>query len=145
MELALSNIGLMPESKKQIEMFAEMAINEINQGIYNPLDVEIKLKAVEKTIEKIREGIKDYVIEESKKHGKKFTIAGHNCEIRSTGRYDFSECNDSYLVTLKNQVKQREEWLKSLSDATADPETGEIIYPAVKKTSESLVVTFRNE
>jgi hypothetical protein len=81
------------------------------------------------------------------------TSTGTKLELAEVGtKYDFSQCNDSYLVRLESElvileekIKNRKDMLKTLSPEgiiVFDEETGEgdTVYPP-SKTSKSSVKT----
>lgn len=148
---ALSTITAMPSNKDEIQRFVSKAKTEILSGTYDPLEIEVYLKAMEETIKAIRSDteVRDYVLSEADKYGKAFEYKGAKINIREGGvRYDFSVCNDPVHQSLKEDVnkataslKEREKMLKALSSDMADPETGAVISPPVKKSTTTIAIT----
>ena len=143
---ALSTITVFPISKKEINNFVEIALSEVDQGIYNPLDIDIRLKAMEETIKLLRKGIKEEVLQEAEKYNKQ-DYRGVKINLSERGTYDYSKCNDSIYneAKVKEQqakatIKGREIYLKSLKEATPDMETGEVLMPPVVRYTDVLSV-----
>ena len=132
-------LGLMPTTKEQINDFASQAIISIKSGELDVLHSEIQLKIIEETINAIRLGIRDSVIREYEKyHEKEVRIFDSIISVSERKVWDYSK--DWKIQELKAKTKAREEMLKSLTDPVADPETGEMIYPANHKTSTVLTI-----
>lgn len=151
---AISVFKMMPVTKSQITDFVGKIKEQILSGYENPLDVSIMLASMEETIKQLRkdEDIKSVILEEAEKYNENtFEHSGATFTKRMTGvRYDFSGCGDSLLSDLENEkslidskIKARQDWIKGFKQPTADPETGEIINPPVKKGSESISITLK--
>jgi hypothetical protein len=148
----LVKINQMPSTLKDISV-AFMAIKqEILSGEKDPLMLEVKLKAMEELVKRLRSDseIKEAVINEGMKHPEKtFEMYGASFSKTTVGvKYDFTGCNDKEYFDLKEQdsklsakLKEKETFLKSLKKSMADPDTGEIINPPLKYGKESLSVT----
>lgn len=153
METAISQFSNLPQTKNERKNFVEMCVNEILSGSKNPLELELYLKNIEDTISEIRknEEVKRLIYEEASKYNQK-TFEFANAEITLTSRstFNFKDCNDSIyndldnvLKTTKEQIKEREAFLKSLKSEVVNPETGELIYPANKQTTEFLTIKIK--
>lgn len=128
---------------------------ELLSGDYNPLDVELQLKAMEETIKQLRsdEDIRQFVLSEAEKHGKFFEWRGAKMSIREVGvKYDYSTSGDSEWAILDAQIKKltekrnaREKFLQNIPEmGTVSPETGETIYRPAKSSTTSIAVTLKN-
>lgn len=128
---------------------------ELLSGDYNPLDVELQLKAMEETIKQLRsdEDIRQFVLSEAEKHGKSFEWRGAKMSIREVGvKYDYSTSGDSEWAILDAQIKEltekrkaREKFLQNIPEmGTVSPETGETIYRPAKSSTTSIAVTLKN-
>jgi hypothetical protein len=128
---------------------------ELLSGDYNPLDVELQLKAMEETIKQLRsdEDIRQFVLSEAEKHGKSFEWRGAKMSIREVGvKYDYSTSGDSEWAILDAQIKEltekrkaREKFLQNIPEmGTVSPETGETIYRPAKSSTTSITVTLNN-
>lgn len=153
---ALSVLNLCPSTKEQAQVFADQVINEVIDGNANPLSVHIQITVIEKTLEKIKEGIEIQALGEAEKHGPKaFDHMRCRVEIKEMGtKWDFTGCTDPVWnrlrdnsVRLKEAMKEREMLLKSIHRTThvVDEETGEIIElrPALKTSTTGLAITLK--
>jgi hypothetical protein len=139
MNNALSTITQFNLTKSQITAFSTKALEEINCGIYNPLEIHICLKAMEELVKKLKEGIADQVLNEASKFGKQFDYKGSMIQLSERRTYDFS--NDSTWSELDKNKKVREELLKHITTPMADADTGEMIYPAQFKITSIISIT----
>jgi len=138
MDNALSVITEFNLTKSQIEQYAQKAIDQIDTGLYNPLSIQLCLKAMEELIKKIKEGIADQVLMEAEKYGKSFEYMGAKVQLSERRTYDYS--NDDTWSQINRSLKQREELLKYLTTPLADTETGEIINPVPFKVTSVITV-----
>lgn len=155
MDTAISTLSQLPETKKQIEVFA----SQLEQGLVNGQIVASDLlrfqKAMEKVFEKIKPTLIENALEEISQYEKNSVIKGSEFSIVEAGvKYDFSDCNDlehaSLIVTLntaKEALKQRESFLKTLKEPMQmiDENGGEVytVYPPKKSSTTTLKVTFK--
>ena len=151
---AISEINRMPATKAQIEVFKNMVIEELYSGQYDILEIAIKLKALENTIKEILSDnrYKDITVNELEKHPKgKALYNNAELQVCETGvKYDYSNCNDTVLKDLSNEInrltelkKARENWLKSIDAGTPDQQTGEILNPPAKKSVTNIKITLK--
>lgn len=151
-----SVMALFDANKQALNQFAETVIQSVKDGNENPLKIHALIKKQEFALEQIKKGIKEEVKTEASKYGEKpFMFAGAECHLTSVKtEYDYSVCNDKELnnlnkqiETLKKQLKQREEMLKSLGNPIQllDGETGEVytVYPPMKKTETGAKVSLK--
>lgn len=148
----LSTLRLMPETKREIQVFAENLINSVAWGDVNPLEMDGRLKAIEEMIDIVRKSpeLNESLIREAMKYSSKTFISGNfKHQLKEVGvKYDFSECNDSELEDLNRQIfelsekkKSRENFLKSIVPGSeVFGGDGVQLNPAVK-TSTTKVVT----
>ena len=153
MTTTLSILRQLPETKAEIQLFADKTIDMIKEGCEDPIDLSIRLKALEETIKQIRAGIKDIALEEAEKNGKEFDYKSAKISIGAVGvKYDFSNCQDTEWELLDSEVKfatdrkkERESFLKNIKGqiTTVDTETGETntIYEPIKSGSENIKIT----
>jgi len=109
-------------SKPEMENFINDSIGTILSGDVDPLEVEIKLRFLEKAISSIRKDVrvKNYVWEEASKYnGQKF----RGCDIKLSERKTADYSLDNEWLTLKSKLKGREALLKA--SGGIDVETGE--------------------
>jgi hypothetical protein len=143
-------------SKTQIKAIADQTAQDIiNVGmdVIQIADTIAKMELFIKELKGTPEYL-DYLILEVSKYGKGMTTStGTKLELAEVGtKYDFSQCNDPYLVRLESElvileekIKNRKDMLKTLSAEgiiVFDEETGEgdTVYPP-SKTSKSSVKT----
>lgn len=151
---AQSVISLCPSTKEQIEIFANQLIDDVEQGVTNPLALHIRLTLIEKSFDKVKEAIKKQVVTEAEKHNQKsFDHMGCKIEVKEMGvKYDYSGCNDAEWNSLNEGkkayevgIKERQEFLKALKkkETIVNEETGEIIeiFPPIKISTTSIAVT----
>lgn len=153
---ALSTIADAPITYVEIGNLIHYMKQELLSGEYNPLDVELKLKAMEETIKQLRsdEEIRAFVLSEAEKYGKSFEWRGAKMSIREVGvKYDYASSGDSEWALLDAQIKEltekkkaREKFLQAIPDmGTVSPETGETIYRPAKTSTTSIAVTLTNK
>jgi len=139
----ISELKRLPETKAQVEAFAEGAIQEVISGERNPLEFETLLKAMETMVEIIRKDqrVKDAIEAEAMKYPEK-TFEFGNATFTKSGRttYEFEPCCDVEWekadVEAKKWInirKEREAFLKALKQPVADVNTGEVINPPISK------------
>ncbi len=137
---ALSVINLLPSTKDQVNTFANLIIAQVKSGDLNPLTLKAQLKFIEKTLDAIDKGIKDEWMNEASKYGKSFEHKGWRIEqIEAGTSYDFT--SDQTHNELKEKIKEREKFLKGLTKPMADPDSGEICQPPIKKSTTTLKFT----
>jgi len=123
----------------------------ILSGDENPLDIEIRLKAMEELVKQLRGDaeIKAAVIAEAEKYGKSFEYRGCKISVREAGvKYDYASTQDSEWAILEAQSKEiaekkkaREKFLQSIPpEGTVSPTTGEQIFAPAKTTQTALAV-----
>ncbi len=139
MDDALTTITQFNLSRTQVNNLARRVLSEIDDGTYNPLEVHLCLRAMEEVVKRIKEGIADQVLAEAEKYGKDFTFHGSQFQVTTRRTFDYSQ--DTIWTELDRSKKEREEMLKHLQAPVADPETGEMIYPARYKATQVLSVT----
>lgn len=158
METALSVINSLPSTYDQIAVFVRKVKDEALSGEYNPLEVLVQLRAVQKALEILNQDdeLDQAAQREFDKFGQK-TVDFNGVKITSqeTGvKYDFKQCNDvvwnDYKVNEESysiQRKARETFLKSLTAPTTivDEETGDTmkVNPPSKTSKTKLAVTLK--
>lgn len=152
---ALSTIADAPITYVEIGNLIHFMKQELMSGDYNPLDVELKLKAMEETIKQLRsdEEIRTFVLSEAEKYGKSFEWRGAKMSIREVGvKYDYAATGDSEWAILDAQIKElsekkkaREKFLQSIPEGgTVNPDTAEVVYRPAKTSTTSIAVTLRS-
>lgn len=120
----LSKVDRVKKTAEIVEMFLG--------GEQNPVELFLKLKGFQDMIKEAldNEDVKRCIQDESEKNGKTYTMLGVEVTNSTRKTYKYETCNDSVYNDLINRIKEREKFLKSIPETgTADPETGEVIYP----------------
>ncbi len=151
---AQSVITLCPSTKEQVDNFAAQLINDVTEGVTNPLALHIQIIAMQKALDMVKEKIKDNVLTEAEKYNQKtFTVNGCNITLKELGvKYDFTVCCDrewesahSSELMFASLRKEREKFLKTLkkTEILVHQETGEVmeIHPPLKTSTSGLTVT----
>jgi len=114
----------LPQKKEQVNQFVNDVIGEILEGNIDPLDMEIRLRIIEKAVTTIRKDIrvKNVVMEEAEKYNN-HTFNGALIKVGTRTNADYS--NDAQWSVFKAQLKARETLLKECKGV--DPDTGEIV------------------
>jgi len=146
MEIAIFN--KIPATHSQIEEVAMNTRERILSGDYNPLELEIQLKAMEETIKRIRNDhkIKEYVAEEADKYPEKtFKLGSVTITKGSRKVYDFSVDEEWRRIKLQEQAKADERKLREskLKGSFVDSDTGEIVEAIQpEKSTDYLIIKF---
>lgn len=143
---ALANLNTFPFTKVEQASFVSNVVAEILSGNINPLDADLKLKAMEEAITNIRKDkiVKEYVIEEAEKHGKTFERSGVTITVTQKTTKDFAGIDPvlyelyASLEQIKAQIKAREATVA----AGVDPATGESFNPPKTSTTQYLTYKF---
>jgi len=146
----VSVIRLMPESKDQVELFIKGATEQILNGQVDPLEAAVYLKTMEDVLKGIRDNkeIKEMIRFEVIEKGGEINLG--NAKIKNIDRPNWDYSKDTHWNDLKNKIellnehrKNREKMLQILEKEVADPETGEMIFPAKKTTIQYPRVTLK--
>ena len=133
-----------PFTKTEQANFVSLAVEEIFHSD-DPLGADMRLKAMEDTINEIRKQIQRDAVDQAEQYGKMHTVNGSKIEVSSRTTKDYTECGDSLyldmivqLEALKQQIKAREMMIES----GVNPETGETYFPPKTSTTTFLKYTF---
>lgn len=153
---AYSVINYNPTTKEQAESFANKLTEEVLQGEVNPLELHVKLTAMQKAFETVKTNIAKEVLAEAQKHNAPtFKAYTSEISIQELGvKYDFTNCGDLVYADLKKkeeelkmEIKNREAFLKSCKAGTEliDSESGEVytIYPPAKSSTTGVKVILK--
>jgi|TARA_R100001530_G_scaffold135631_1_gene113332 hypothetical protein len=131
----MKTLEKLPQKNTEVNQFVNDVIGEILEGNVNPLEMEIRLRIIEKAVTAIRKDIrvKNVVMEEADKyHNQDFKGALIKVGTRKTADYSA----DSQWCMLRAQLKARETLLKECNGS--DPDTGEVVVQY--KESETLTI-----
>ena len=109
---------------------------EVIEGNINPLEAYVLLKKHQADIEEALKAIKDLAIDEANKYGQKsFAAFGAQVELRNAAS------TWVYSGSAYESAKAKMKYIETLAKAGGgiDPDTGEIIDPAVKKEGASTI------
>ncbi len=153
----MSNVILsMPEGKAAVQARVQSLKDVILSGNTDPIQVEVWLKGIEKVVEAVRGDmeVKEVVTDAISAYNEKtFEVYGARITKKmSAARYDFRFCEDvvwemldAELESLKEKIKNREDFLKTVKEPKDEinPLTGEIfvVKPPVKKQYETYSIT----
>lgn len=155
METAISVINYNPTTKSDIAHFTHKLVGEVKSGLVNPLELRIKITAIQKCLDDVKAGISEYVMEEVKQEEQTFEKFGAKVEKAELGtKYIYDNCNDPVhkmlmkeKSELDQQIKDREMFLKCIKGSTdyINEDTGEItkIYPPQKQSTSGIKVTLK--
>lgn len=143
----------LPDTRAGIKSYVIRAKEGILEGNLEPFYVAKMLKSFEEIVKQLRDDadIKLYIENESDKYHEK-TIDAFGAKFTKQERvyYDYAYCNDSYLFELyaklndiKEQIKEREEFLKHVPEGFVSTETGEIVQKPIKKIKTIISVTLK--
>jgi hypothetical protein len=154
MDKALSIINEMPSTLSQVKSFVHMVKNEVLSGEINKLQFLAQLKAIEVCIDSLRtdKDIDRAIVDEFDREG--INILDTQFASFKKGefgtRYNYDNCNDQKLKELNQkykmigeELKARENWLKSLKEESYLDDTGEVIYPPSKTSTTKISVTLK--
>ena len=145
-----------PESKSQVQIFAQQIIDQVESGSLDALEVDIRSKALIDALSQIIKSIANLTLAEADKHGKSFEYKNAKIQVKELGsKWHYDKSNDSKYFSIKSNIekldierKDRETFLKSLKQKTSilDEETGELIevFPPYKTSTTGVVVTLKD-
>ena len=157
MEKAISVLTQFHTSKEGIGRFVNQVVSEVRDGVYNPLQLKIVLKAIQKSCEEIEKQTNDLSIFEAEKYGKKsFDMMDVRVEVSELGtKYDFSNCNHPELIRIEGEIKKLsaekkriELFMKTITESMVicNVDTGGEhveINPPIKSSTTGLKITFK--
>lgn len=148
--LPVVSVNTIEPSKFNIEMLKQSIVTHFVETGENPLELLVKSEAVVKLLEGIRADLKEQALNELSKHPQgKAEVLGATISKAETGvkyAYDSDytwQTINAELESLKHRLKERETLLKSLTSPVVDPETGEMIHPAVKYSTTSFKIELK--
>lgn len=145
---------LFQTSKTEREQFVAGIVDSIENGQVDPLKIHLQIKAMEEIIEQLKSNTayRNALLNEAEKHGKKFEYMNAEIAIREVGtKYDYANSADEHLHELLEQksaldtaIKNRQKMLQTLPPSgLADPVNGNMLYPPVKTSTTSVIVTLK--
>lgn len=115
-----------PANKAGVAMFAESIVNTLLEGDVDPLDVRVRIDAIEQIIKTIKAdpAFRDVVMDAADMHGaKSFDHLGVKFTLANVSKYDYSD--DQVWCEINEEIKRltairkkRETILKALTETT---------------------------
>lgn len=144
----------LPISREGVELFASQMVSDILDGRIDLKSLLYQKKIIEMTLERIfdNEEVKDMCIDAISQYGKEGAgYAGAKIEVMSRKTWDYSNTGDSAIEELmgkqellKKKLATRQKFLQTIpSKGIADPETGEMIYPASNTSKDYIKITLK--
>jgi len=145
--ITIKELGELTPSKANINVVSKQLAETVKHGNADPIEFAIRLKFIKECLDASMALIQDDLI---KAIGNGTTLYGAKLKVAEKGtKYDYS--NNEQWIELENQIKPLrdkqkviEEQMKSASKngkSFVDEETGEIIRPAIKKSTTSIEIT----
>lgn len=147
-----SILSLLETTKEQRQSFVEDIVQRIEQGEADPIKVLVQLKCHAELVDNILSDVrfKSLALDEGSKYGKQFEKFNAKIAIKEVGvKYDYTDCDtelDNLMAQkalLDEKIKKRQKVLQVIDKPVADSETGDLLQPAVKTSTTSLVVTLK--
>jgi len=156
MKLATTtDLSLFETTKSERQDFAQSVVNNLKEGLSDPLKVHLQVKCMEDFIKQITShpDYKDLTLDEAAKYGKSFEHYNAKFEVKEMGvKYDYSNCGDPIynrlaeeLAELEKKVKDRQAFLKAVQPGTELLIEDEVIvlYPPIKTSTTSITVNLK--
>lgn len=147
-----SNIKIVPTSKQAISAMAADIIKKVDDGEDNPLDVFVKIKALEEALKIVKTQIEERAVNEAEKYGKGvFNHLGTSITIRETGvKYDFTNVSSWNAIQDKiDELKEQQKVIETMAKAATidhpyvDANTGEVVTGIGRTSKTSVVISFK--
>jgi hypothetical protein len=139
-----SVINLMPSQKEEVSLFANDIVNRIKNNDIDVITFYDKKHWIELCLKEIEKQTKEKWFEKISKEGAVYVSNGLKKTAMESGTtYDYSA--DAEWVALKEKIKERETFLKSLKEPleVVNTETGETttLVPPVKRSTSTYKFT----
>lgn len=150
-----TDLSLFETTKSERQDFAQSVVNNLKDGLSDPLKVHLQVKCMEDLIKQIttHPDYKDLTLDEAAKYGKSFEMHNAKFEVKEMGvKYDYSNCGDPIynrlaeeLAELEKKVKDRQAFLKAVQPGTELLIEDEVIvlYPPIKTSTTSITVNLK--
>lgn len=155
MNLSVTNLSLFETSKVERQSFTEAIVNNLMEGLADPLKVHLQVKCMEDIIKQITSNpvYRDLLVNEASRYGKNFEHHNAKFEIKETGvKYDYESCGDPILkdledelALLESKIKERQSFLKSIKGTIEILIGDELVtlYPPVKTSTTSVTINLK--
>lgn len=133
-------LNIVPTSEAETQALAKQLLEYVDNGDYNPLQMECVLNRMSKVIDYVREN-EDYrkalAFETGKYAENKFNFQRFSVTKSQNVRYEYK--GDYVWNELDAKIKGREAFLKTITEPTYDDQ-GIQIMPAIKKVKDTLII-----
>lgn len=143
------------DTKESINGYVKVVRDLMVDGNHDPLLIAKHIKGLEMLVKEIKNDkfIKSCITDEYDLYKEK-EVELYDCtfQVRESGvKYDFRDCNCAEYNCIQKDIdkltkrkKVIEDMLKKLpAEGLADPNTGEIMYPPSKTSSDALFISFK--
>ena len=137
-------LPLISEAEKQ--SFIELFIEKMESGEHDVFELYIQIKQLESMFSELvkHDRVKQILDSEFENQEKKFNRCGFVVEKASKSTYIYE--NDATICELKEKIKDREKLLKAIPlSGMVEPETGEMLYPPLRKVTDYIKLTKKNK
>jgi imidazole glycerol phosphate synthase subunit HisF len=162
-----SILSLFETSKEQRNSFCSDIIENLVEGVTDPLKVHLQIKAMEEIIKTLTDSsektnknftmamtYKNLLLTAAEKHGKKFQLHNAEFSIKEVGTvYDWSQCADTELSNLliqqeqvKEKIRAKQDFLKTVPLAGLEILIGDElvkVFPPSKSSTTSVAVSLK--
>lgn len=109
-KLTALKVGEIAPTKQGLEVMADGIAEQVNEGNINPLDVAIRMNAMEQLCKIVKEKIQGSVMDELFKHPKqKADVYGASISEMTSVKYDYSHIHDwSVLEGIIQNAKEKQ-------------------------------------
>lgn len=132
-------------TKEKIAQIAHQISEPTLNGEEDPVEMYIKIRALQEILKQAEKNIKEVALVEAEKYEKNASKFNISFEYMN-GRRNWDYSSDTRYNELRRDLKDRENFLKTLKEPVADPETGELIQPIIPKCSKDTIkIQFNNQ
>lgn len=130
----LNLVKVFPSSKEAVTAVTKNIVEQVKEGLVDPLEVKVMLTAMERIIDGVKDEIKDEVLNECDRYGSKtFEAKGARVSVSSKTTYTYDHCED--WLRLKVEKGVIDEKMKAIQkqlqvadkNGYLDQSTGELI------------------
>lgn len=148
-ETAMGVVRLMASTQHEIDVFSDQLIQSVKNGEVSALEILVQFTAMEKVMDRVKKETKQEALKEADLHPERvFTFMGNQVEKAEVGvRYDYDGTGDKEYLALKEAVKAKGVFLRSLTAPISilDKDSGDVvdIHPPKKNGSNGLKISLR--
>jgi len=138
---ALAELKRLPQNMAEVNTMSEVLLREMeNMSDYQLAEVMTYFKLFEKVQERISKA--DFVKERMQRMtSEQVEVNGFRIDKHTATSYDYSVCD--LWNDLKKKLATLEATMKAIDKPIAETDTGELIFPAIKKSSDSFKLTLK--